>query len=130
MHRLSTYPVVMATQPIAMRKPTYLVLASLLDGPLHGTGIIERAVEISGGRVRLTTGTVFTALDRLTNEGYVRLVSEETSRGRLRRTYGLTRAVLAPLPAEASRREAPFVAGRRARAGHIVVVGGRMRAGS
>src|SRR5580693_3890730 len=59
-----------------MREPTYFVLASLLDGPLHGYAIIQRTTELSGGRVRLATGTLYTALDRLSAEGYVELVRE------------------------------------------------------
>jgi PadR family transcriptional regulator PadR len=86
-----------------MREPTYFVLAGLLDGPLHGYGIIKRAAELSDGRVRLATGTLYTALDRLAAEGYVRLVSEEIVNGRARRTYGLTDAGTAALRAEADR---------------------------
>src|SRR5262249_45504857 len=36
------------------------------------------------------TGTLYTALDRLTAEGYVELVREEIVNGRARRSYGLT----------------------------------------
>ena len=86
-----------------MREPTYFVLASLLDGPLHGYAIIKRAENLSGGRVRLATGTLYTALDRLTAEGFVRLVSEETVAGRIRRSYGLTDRGSAALRAEAQR---------------------------
>jgi PadR family transcriptional regulator, regulatory protein PadR len=86
-----------------MREPTYFVLASLLDGPLHGYAIIKRAEEMSGGRVRLATGTLYTALDRLTDEGLVHLVSEETVAGRIRRSYGLTDRGSAALRAEAQR---------------------------
>ena len=86
-----------------MREPTYFVLAALLGGPLHGYGIIQRAGELSGGRVRLATGTLYTALDRLTTEGLVELVSEETVNGRPRRTYGLTTDGSAALRAEAQR---------------------------
>ena len=73
-----------------MREPTYFVLASLLDGPLHGYAIIQRAEHLSGGQVKLATGTLNTALDRLTAEGLVELVSEEIVNGRARRSYGLT----------------------------------------
>jgi hypothetical protein len=38
-----------------MREPTYFVLASLLDGPLHGYAIIQRTKELSGSRVRLVS---------------------------------------------------------------------------
>jgi PadR family transcriptional regulator len=86
-----------------MREPTYFVLAALLRGPLHGYAIMKRTEELSGGRVRLATGTLYTALDRLTAEGHVELVSEETVGGRMRRTYGLTEGGSAALRAEAVR---------------------------
>ena len=86
-----------------MREPTYFVLAALLDRPLHGYAIIKRAEEISDGRVRLATGTLYTALDRLTDEGFVRLVSEEMVSGRVRRSYGLTDEGSVALRAEAAR---------------------------
>src|ERR1700744_4271380 len=91
------------TRSSAMREPTYFVLASLLRAPLPGYPIIKRADQLSGGRVRLATGTLYTALDRLTAEGHVRLVSEETVGGRVRRTYGLTEDGSAALRAEARR---------------------------
>jgi PadR family transcriptional regulator len=59
--------------------------------------------ELSGGRVRLATGTLYTALDRLTAEGYVERVSEEVVNGRARRSYGLTRSGASALRAEATR---------------------------
>ena len=86
-----------------MREPTYFVLASLLDGPLHGYAIIQRTEELSGGRVRLATGTLYTALDRLTTEGHVELVREEIVNGRARRSYGLTPPGAGALRAEATR---------------------------
>jgi len=86
-----------------MREPTCFVLASLLDGPLHGYAIMQRTGELSGGRVRLATGTLYTALDRLTAEGYVELVREEIVNGRVRRCYGLTSLGAGALRAEARR---------------------------
>lgn len=87
----------------AMREPTYFILASLLEGPLHGYALIKRSEDLSGGRVRLATGTLYTALDRLESEGYVRLVSEKIINGRVRRSYGLTDPGAAALRAEAVR---------------------------
>ena len=86
-----------------MREPTYFVLASLLDRPRHGYAIIQRAGHLSDGRVRLATGTLYTALDRLTADGFVELVSEEIVNGRARRSYGLTRSGSGALRAEAER---------------------------
>jgi PadR family transcriptional regulator, regulatory protein PadR len=86
-----------------MREPAHFVLVSLLDGPLHGYAIIQRAEHLSGGRVRLATGTLYTALDRLTAEGLVKLVREEIVNGRVRRSYGLTPSGSGALRAEATR---------------------------
>ncbi|HEY2795476.1 MAG TPA: PadR family transcriptional regulator [Micromonosporaceae bacterium] len=86
-----------------MREPTYFVLASLMDGPRHGYAIIKHAEEASRGRVRLSTGTLYTALDRLTDEGYVRRLETEVVNGRTRRSYELTEAGAAALRTEAQR---------------------------
>jgi len=86
-----------------IREPTYFVLASLLDGPLHGYAIIKRTSELSGNRVRMATGTLYTALDRLTAEGYVQPVRQEIVNGRARRSYALTESGAAALRAEARR---------------------------
>jgi DNA-binding PadR family transcriptional regulator len=99
-----------------MREPTYFVLASLQDGPLHGYAIIKRASQLSGGRVTLATGTLYTALDRLSGEGYVELVGEEVVNGRIRRSYGLTGAGSAALQEEAERLAAAAVVVRRTHA--------------
>jgi DNA-binding PadR family transcriptional regulator len=98
-----------------MREPTYFVLASLLDRPLHGYAIIQRAVELSGGRVRLATGTLYAALDRLSAEGQVELVSEEIVNGRVRRSYGLTPPGAGALRAEAARMAAVGLVADRGR---------------
>lgn len=74
----------------AMREPTYFVLAALLDGRLHGYGIIKRAAELSGDRVRITAGTLYGAIDRLIDQGFVAADGEETVSGRLRRYYRIT----------------------------------------
>jgi DNA-binding PadR family transcriptional regulator len=73
-----------------LRPASYFVLASLLDGPLHGYAIASRAGELSDGDVRLTAGTLYGALDRLASRGLVRIDREETVGGRLRRYYRLT----------------------------------------
>ena len=73
-----------------MREPTYFVLAALLDGRLHGYGIIKRAAELSDERVRITAGTLYGAIDRLIDQGLVAADGEETVSGRLRRYYRIT----------------------------------------
>jgi DNA-binding PadR family transcriptional regulator len=72
-----------------LRPASYFVLASLLDGPLHGYAISTRAAELSDGEVRLTAGTLYGALDRMAARGLVEVEREETVEGRLRRYYRL-----------------------------------------
>jgi DNA-binding PadR family transcriptional regulator len=82
---------------------TFFILAALQDGPLHGYAIISHAEDLSGGQVTLATGTLYAALDRLTGEGYVRVVAEEIVNGRARRYYELTPEGRDGLHAEAER---------------------------
>ncbi len=100
-----------------MREPTYYLLAALLDGPLHGHGIIKRAKEISDDRVRLAAGTLYAALDRLTREGLIAPAREETVNGRLRQYYELTAFGTAAVNTEADRmaKAARLVISRRTR---------------
>jgi PadR family transcriptional regulator PadR len=86
-----------------LREPSYFVLASLLDGPLHGYAIIKQAADLSDGRVRLTAGTLYSALDRFSKDGWVEAVGDTVVDGRLRRSYRLTQAGLALLAEEAQR---------------------------
>jgi DNA-binding PadR family transcriptional regulator len=104
-----------------MREPTYFILAALQAEPLHGYAIIKRAEELSRGRVRLATGTLYTALDRLTGEEYVHIAKEEVVNGRARRYYALTPSGRAALHAEAVRmaESARIVTDRTMRSGLI-----------
>jgi DNA-binding PadR family transcriptional regulator len=86
-----------------MREPTYFVLAALLDGPLHGYAIAQRARELSDGRVRLSAGTLYGALERLAGEGLVVAGAEEVVAGRRRRYHRLTGAGEAAVTEEAQR---------------------------
>ena len=86
-----------------MSEATYYVLAALLDERLHGYGIVKKAEDVSGGSVRLTTGTLYGALDRLVAQGLVKPDGEEEVAGRLRRYYRITDAGAEAVRAEAER---------------------------
>jgi len=89
-----------------MQEATYLILTSLAGNSQHGYGIINDVAEISGGRVRLRAGTLYTALDRLRMDGLVEVDREEVVDGRLRRYYQLTPSGTKLLAAEAARLQA------------------------
>jgi DNA-binding PadR family transcriptional regulator len=89
----------------SISEPSYFILAALLDGPLHGYGIIKKAARLSNGRVRLAAGTLYGALDRLAEQGLVRADRQEVVEGRTRRYYRLTDHGVHALQREAARME-------------------------
>ena len=89
-----------------MQEATFLILTALADGAQHGYGIINEVQDISGGRVRLRAGTLYTALDRLRADQLITVDREEIVEGRLRRYYRLTPQGTKVLAAEAARMHA------------------------
>jgi DNA-binding PadR family transcriptional regulator len=89
-----------------MQEATFLILTALAAGSQHGYGIITDVAEISGGRVRLRAGTLYTALDRLRDDGLIALDREEVVDNRLRRYYRLTPVGSERLAEEAARLQA------------------------
>jgi DNA-binding PadR family transcriptional regulator len=85
------------------RMPSYFALATLLDGPLHGYAIVRRAAELSDGRVRLSTGTLYALLERALDDGLVVAGEPYLEGGRQRRDYSLTPEGRGALRAEADR---------------------------
>jgi DNA-binding PadR family transcriptional regulator len=105
-----------------MQEATFLILTALAEGSQHGYGIITDVQELSGGRVRLRAGTLYTALDRLRTEGLVRVDREEIVDSRLRRYYRLTPDGSDLLAAEAAR----LRANARAALARLNLAGGTM----
>jgi DNA-binding PadR family transcriptional regulator len=86
-----------------LQEPTFLILTALAAGAQHGYGIMTDVGQISGGRVKLRAGTLYAALDRLTDQGMVEADREEIVGGRLRRYYRLTPPGTQRLAAEVER---------------------------
>jgi len=97
----------------AMQEATYLILTALAAGSQHGYGIIADVSEISGGRVQLRAGTLYTALDRLRADGLIAVDREEIVDNRLRRYYQLTPEGERRLADEAARLHANAMAAMR-----------------
>lgn len=66
-----------------------MVLAVVARRPSHGYAIIEALRLRSGGRFDLAEGTIYPALYRLEQAGYLKSDAQTVS-GRSRRTYHLT----------------------------------------
>ncbi len=77
-----------------MTRRTLQILLALLDGPLHGYGIKQAVETRTDGAVRLGSGTLYEAVNRLVEAGEIEEVpapaSEPASGGPPRRFYALT----------------------------------------
>ena len=79
------------------------MLVALLDGPLHGYGIVKAVETLSGGRVHLAAGTLYTALERMAVDGWITADGERMVDGRRRRYWRLTEDGLTVVRGEADR---------------------------
>jgi len=61
-------------------------------GPLHGYGIARRIEQTSGDRLVVNYGTIYPALLKLEQEGYLEAEWGTSDAGRRARFYQLTRA--------------------------------------
>ena len=61
-------------------------------GPLHGYGIARRIEQVSGNTVSLNQGTIYPALLRLTQRGWVKAEWGTSETGRRAKFYSLTRS--------------------------------------
>jgi DNA-binding PadR family transcriptional regulator len=52
--------------------------------------VLRQVAQLSDDRVKLSAGTLYAALDRLTEDGLIEVDREETVDGRVRRYYRLT----------------------------------------
>jgi transcriptional regulator len=77
-----------------------LILRTLLTGPRHGLGISRRIEEITRGAFAVTPGSLFPALRRLEDDGFVEGAWGESETRRKARYYTLTRAGRRQLEAE------------------------------
>lgn len=95
----------MDNQPSApLSESTYLILLALASGPQHGYAIMKAVADLSNGRVQMSTGTLYGAIKRLVNDGWIERFDEaDYNGGRERKAYRLTELGLRALNAEADR---------------------------
>jgi len=77
---------------LPLTEVTYFILLSLTPGPRHGYAIMKDVRSLSKGRVVLSTGTLYGALKRLLEGGWILRSDEAQPNGkkRDRKTYLLT----------------------------------------
>lgn len=86
---------------LPLTETTYYILLSLLN-PDHGYAVMQKAEELSGGRVRIAAGTMYGALDNLLKQKLIQAVPSADPR---RKTYLTTAEGRNVLGLEAERLE-------------------------
>lgn len=77
---------------LPLTEATFLIMMSLINEPQHGYGIMKDVEAVSEGRVIFSTGTLYGALKRLLDQGWIVRFEDdsESNSGRNRKTYQLT----------------------------------------
>lgn len=84
----------MPERPIELLKGTLdlLILRSLDLRQMHGSAIADRIAQVTSGTFQVKAGSLFPALHRLEQEGWIEGEWQESTEGRRVRSYTLTPA--------------------------------------
>jgi transcriptional regulator len=91
-----------------------LILKVLALTPLHGVGIADRIEQVTHGTFRVGPGSLFPALHRMEEKGWLKSSWGETTAGRRARFYTLTRSGQRQLHTETQRWKQIMIAMERA----------------
>jgi DNA-binding PadR family transcriptional regulator len=81
-----------ANNYLPLSETSFFILLSLATTPKHGYGIIKEVEALSTGRVILASGTLYSALRRMLEDGWIERLEGDPSDNdsRERKLYGLT----------------------------------------
>ena len=81
------------TRPEVLQGTLDLMILKALEalGPMHGFGVARRLEQVSGGVLSLNEGTVYVALVRLVQRGWISSSWGVSERNRRARFYAITR---------------------------------------
>jgi len=101
--------------PQPLTHVVYHVLVSLSDEPRHGYGIIKDVLERTGGEVELEAGTLYAAIRRMRDDGWLGEVAPPAGADARRRYYAITQLGREVARAESRRLESLVALARDAR---------------
>ena len=95
----------MSSEPTTLLRGTLdlLILKSLVAGERHGLGVSHRIRQITKGTFDVKPGSLFPALHRMEDEGWISSFWGESENTRRAKYYRLTRAGRKQLEAETKR---------------------------
>ena len=68
-----------------------LILVRISKGPIHGYGIISDVRSMTDGRVELSTGTLYGAISRMMDDGWIEKHQIKKESDRERKEYRITK---------------------------------------
>jgi len=90
-------------EQLPLTEATFFILLSLSSGKKHGYAIMKDVEHLSDARICLGTGTLYGALSRLLDQGWIERIEEEQETRRPRKAYVLSELGRRILMAETSR---------------------------
>lgn len=104
---------------LPLTETTLFILLSLAPRQKHGYAIMKEVESLSDGRVQLSTGTLYGAIKRLLEQGWIERVETDEGRenNRIRKSYQLTPLGRRILEAETGRLQSLLAAAREAMTG-------------
>jgi|SRR5215472_390080 len=82
-------------RPLTLSRDTFHILVALADGDRHGYSIMREVAERTSGEVRLSPSTLYSAVKRLLDAGFIEELAERPDPehdDERRRYYRLTKA--------------------------------------
>lgn len=75
-----------------LTEATFFILLSLAPMPKHGYAIMKEVKELSNGRIKFSTGTLYGAIRRLLEQGWIKRAADPKPNptDRERKAYALT----------------------------------------
>ena len=101
------------TALLPLTQAMFYVLVALADGETHGYAILKEVEQLTGGTVRLSTGTLYGIIKRLLADGLIREKGSAAKDDERRRSYELTPFGRDVARAEAARLEDTLAIARR-----------------
>ena len=95
----------MSSQPATLLQGTLdlLILKSLVAGEMHGLGISRRIQQLTSGTFHVKPGSLFPALHRMEDEGWISSFWGDSENNRRAKYYRLTKPGRKQLEAETRR---------------------------
>lgn len=81
-------------EQLPLTEATFFILLSLVGGKKHGYAIMKDVEGLSEGRILFSTGTLYPALKRMLDQGWIKRVEDEAEEETLRPRKAYTLSAL------------------------------------